>query len=254
MNYDIDLDDDGDTTNDWQIFYKEDNPTSPNYGATYIIPDYYVPYSKMTTSISNAGMIKYSSGTYRVYWSTVPSYKTITDDVKAIFMYNYTGTSNNNVKAVSRLLDTSAWQSNFVTDKLQAKGGLAIGGPTINMWVASWNKAYPTETLTATISGTGYQINSSNTLDLSSYTGYTTAPNVYFPTKSADSDGTVAYWLASPSSNGSAFLMLVYYNGSVDRNNYSNSRLGVRPLVYLPSSVKLEQSTTEGLWNINYGE
>ena len=122
------------------------------------------------------------------------------------------------------------------------------------MWVASWNKAYPTETLTATISGTGYQINSSNTLDLSSYTGYTTAPNVYFPTKSADSDGTVAYWLASPSSYSSNFLLNFSSYGYVINYSYGYSILGVRPLVYLPSSVKLEQSTTEGLWNINYGE
>ena len=261
VDYDIDIDGDGNTTNDWMIFYQETDGTSANYGATYIIPDYYVPYSKMTTSISNAGMSLYS-GTYRVRWSSVPSYKTILDgtdstkpNVKSIFMYDYTGTSNDNVKAVSRLLDVDAWKDNFVTSDLQAKGGMAIGGPTINMWCASWNKAYPTEKVNPTISGTGYQVNGSSLLSLSNYTGYKTdAPNVYFPIKSTDSDGTYGYWLASPSSSSFNYLVGVRYSGYVDNGIFSRGSLGVRPLVYLPSSVQLIPTETPNVCDLNYGK
>ena len=78
-------------------------------------------------------------------------------------MYDYTdnATTRNysSVKAVSRLLDVDAWKDNFVTSDLQAKGGMAIGGPTINMWCKSWNKVYTDYTIEPTISGTGYKVN-----------------------------------------------------------------------------------------------
>ena len=124
------------------------------------------------------------------------------------------------------------------------------------MWCASWNKAYEAEKVTPSIpeDGTGYQVNGSNSLSLDSYTGYTSAPNVYFPTKSKDSDGTYGYWLAGPSSSKSGYLMHVFYSGRVGASNYNRNYLGVRPLVYLPSSVKLEPSGTPNVWNINYGD
>ena len=257
MNYDIDLDDDGDTTNDWQIFYKEDNPTSPNYGATYIIPDYYVPVSKMTTALSNASMSY--TGLHAVYWnlSSIPTYRTIRDDVKSIFMYDYTQTSEYNVRCVSTLLDTTIWESDFVTAELQIKGGMAIGSPTINMWCASWNKVYPAEIITPSIGGIGYQVNGSNSLNLSSYTGYKTdAPNVYFPTKGTTSSS--GYWIASPSNSHqrSACEIYLYSTTASCSGTYIFQEYhGVRPVVYLPPSVTLIQdATTDNLWNINYGE
>ena len=262
VDYEIDID--GDTTDyDWQIFYKEEDENSPNYGATYIIPDYYVPYSKMTTSISNTGMSLYS-GTYRVTWSSVPTYQTILDgtdntkpNVKQIFMYDYTGTSTQNVCAVSRLLNPGNWKDEFVTSQLQAKGGLAIGGPTINMWCASWNKAYPTEKIIPTISGTGYQVNKADILPISSYTGYTSAPNVYFPIKSSTSDGNNGYWIAAPSSYMQQYLFSLMMEGTLDYSAVGfNGRVdvGLRPVVYLPPSVTLtKDATTANLWNINYG-
>lgn len=259
VDYEIDLDDDGDTTNDWMIFYKEEDEASSNYGATYLIADYYVPTSKITTSISNTDMHLVSGTTYRVNWlSSSLSYKTITDTVKQIFMYDYTLTSNDNVKAVSRLLDVSAWESDFVASELKSKGGMAIGGPTINMWCASWNKTYPAEKIEATIptDATGYQVNGADEADISSYTGYSNhAPNVYFPTKNGDSDRTYGYWLASPSITNSNCIICVDYNGKIDSKIYNIDNTAVRPVVYLPPSVTLTQDeTTDNLWNINYGE
>lgn len=161
VDYGIDIDGDGDTTNDWMIFYHEDDETSANYGATYIIPDYYVPYTKMTTSISNAGMVRYS-GTYTVRWSSAPTTFVKRDNyehVKSVFMYDYEEESNSSVYAVSRLLDTTAWESDFITTELKQEGGMAIGGPTINILCASWNKVYPDKVIESTISGTGYKLN-----------------------------------------------------------------------------------------------
>ena len=269
VNY-IDLDDDA-TTPDWQVFYKEDGELNPDYeGATYIIPKYYVPYSKMTTSIANAGMSLYSGTTYRVYWPSVPSsYVKMNnyDTIKQIFMYDYTGESNENVKCVSTLLYTDYWKDDFVTPQLQSKGGMAIGGPTINMWCASWNKAYPTETITPTIGEKGYQIKgynqstSTNELSISVYTGYTSAPNVYFPTNKRENDATLGYLTASPINYGTVetdtrYLAKIHcWSGNIDYMEYNDrdSHVALRPLVYLPKEVKLEPSGTANVWNINYG-
>ena len=253
VDYEIDID--GNTNDyDWQIFYKEEETSSPNYGATYIIPDYYVPASKMATSLSNAGMSLYQ-GTYRVYWPSTPTYQTILETVREKFMYDYTGSNNNN-RSVSRLLNTDNWKDNFVTSQLQAKGGLAIGGPTINMWCASWNKAYPTQKITPTISGTGYKVNGSNSLSLISYTGYISAPNVYFPTKKQDSDGTNTYCLASPITYTYGDKMIeVFLLGKLSTKGYDGGPFALRPVVYLPPSVTLtKDATTPNLWNINYGD
>jgi len=258
VDYAIDLNGDGNTTNDWMIFYEEDGTTNPDYeGATYIIAASYVPYTKMQKSISNAGMKLYS-GTYRIYWSSAPSYVTITDEVKSIFMYNYTGTTNPNAKCVSRLLNTAGWKDDFVTAELALKGGMAIGGPTINMWCASWNKIYPrsNEKLNATISGTGYKLNGVDTLSIASYSGYATdAPNVFFPTKLQESDATYSYWIASPSSYANNRVLSIRHYGTAIYHDYSYYGGGIRPLVYLPASIKLEQDEeNNNLYHINYEE
>ena len=258
VNYEIDLNDDGDITNDWMIFYKEEDTASLYNGATYIIPSYYVPASKIITSLTNAEMSLYS-GTYRVKWSSEPTSFVKNDKydiVKNVFMYDYTGEANTNAYAVSRLLNTDYWKDDFLTKELQEKGGMAIGGPTAKMWCASWNKTYTTTPIEASIpkDGTGYQVNGSASLRLNSYEGYNTyAPNVYFVTNNQGSDGTNGYWLTAPSSDATGSLMIVAYDGYLGGNGYSNSGLGVRPLVYLPASIILTpDATTPNLWNINY--
>ena len=264
VDYPVDIDDNPDDY-DWMIFYIEDGENNPDYeGATYIIPDYYVPASKMpntlkTDTSENSGMIKHSKGTYRVKWSSAPSYKEILDgtdstkpNVKSIFMYDYTdnATTRNysSVKAVSRLLDITAWESDFVTPALKEKGGLAIGGPTINMWCASWNKAYPTKTIIPTISGVGYKVNSSDRTSLT--TDY--IPNVCQPIVTKPSDSTARYWIASPSSYNNTAILTVS-NGYIDYTSCTYDIIGLRPVVYLPKEVTLTQdATTANLWNINY--
>ena len=250
VNYGIDLNGNGDTTDDWKIFYKEDDETSPNNGNTYIIAANYLDVTRYSTVSVNAGMTKYS--TYRAYWRTVPAYTTITDTVRSRFMFSWNkNTTNNNIKPVSKLLDTSLWSS-FVTTELASKGGTAIGGPTAEMWVASWNKAYPTSTqLTLNANNTnGYQINGDYSISLGGTPGYRSAPNVYFPDPLADN--AYGYWLASPASTNTNDVLYVYYNGSLTCNNSNYDMFGLRPLVCLPSGVSLTPSGTENLWNIKY--
>ena len=175
-------------------------------------------------------------------------------------MYDYVGSqSDENFRCTSVLLDSSVWQNDFVTLELQAKGGMAIGAPTINMWCASWNKSYPTETITPSISGVGYMVKGYNnltaatTLDITAYTGYKTdTPNIYFPTKNQTSEGVGSYKIASPSSGSYNDLIEIGYTGNVKGAIYLTTNAN-RPVVYLPPTVTLTpDATTENLWNINY--
>ena len=59
--------------------------------------------------------------------------------------FNVSASTNYNAKAVSTLLNTDSW-TNFL-DKTDGTGKAkyAIGGPTVEMWMASWNDKYPEE-------------------------------------------------------------------------------------------------------------
>ena len=68
------------------------------------------------------------------------------------------------------------------------------------------------------------------------------------------------YWMAIPDDHVfSWYLKCVVYSGSVASNELATGMmgersLGLRPIVYLPPSVKLEESGIPNLYNINYGE
>lgn len=259
VRYEIDLNDDGDITNDWMIFYREEDTTNSNCGATYIIPNYYVSYEKMMNSVTNAEMSFKLGRKYATWWSSKPTNFVKGDNydtVKQVFMYDYDEETATNLYAVSRLLYTDNWKDEFVTRKLQEKGALAIGGPTINMWCASWNKAYPIETIMPSITSgdTGYRVNNKDRLDISSYTGYKAdSPNVYFPTKETTIDASTSYWIASPCVGSDVRLMRIYNDGRILLSDYYFGDVGIRPVVYLPKDVALtKDSTTANLWNINY--
>ena len=261
VNYGIDLNDDGDTTNDWMIFYKEEGDVNPDYtGATYIIAAEPVSHTKISQSISNAGMAtRWTGEIYGIYWDSAPNTfvkNSNYDDVKAIFMHESEEETKLNSFAVSRLLDTTAWESDLVTNELRAKGGMAIGGPTVKMWVESWNKSYPTQKINLSLQETGYTYNGTNNLNLSSCEGYSSAPNLYFPIiKQAVSNGRYCYWLASQAYEHLDYRLLagVHYDGRLCSPTVYQYNNELRPLVYIPSSVTLTpDATTPNLWNINY--
>ncbi|MBQ9658527.1 MAG: hypothetical protein IJV31_07145, partial [Clostridia bacterium] len=132
----------------WKIFYA-------NEEGTFIIAADYV---RSDNPILAEALAKANIGTregypYSAYWPNA-SYLTkkdaegnaIIDSNASNFMYNWTygGLKMNNKIAVAALLDTNAW-SGFVTDGAT----MAIGGPTIEMFRASWNeKTYESGTHT----------------------------------------------------------------------------------------------------------
>lgn len=240
IDYPIDLNEDGDTTNDWRIFYNEK-------GNTFIIAADFVSNNSKYLKLDEIDMDVI--GVYNTYWNDEPIYEEIESSVAIKFKFgiNYDELKHEGeMGAVSKLLNTSAW-SNLVTEDLKKSGAEAIGAPTIEMFVASWNAK-------------GYEaLYCDNSNEIGYYIGFDPKPTtssiyltdsdtLYFPplTDQIQITDVWAYWIASPSTNGIMGVRLdTGLVGSYD--NYWNS-MALRPVVCLPATVqgKLEN----GIWRI----
>ena len=121
--------------------------------------------------------------------------------------------NNQNSKCVSGLLNTNNWTAFVDTNYAD----YAIGGPTLNMYKASWNaKGYTT--LYTNTNTNGYYVGTSANptttyVDMSSDTaGY--GDTLYYPHKSTYSN-CYGYWLAAPSANGTYDVVGVSFGGDV---------------------------------------
>ena len=240
IDYPIDLNGDGNTTNDWKIFYK-------NGADTYIIAADYLKNTDSRLKLSNMGATRYS--TYSVYWNPAPTSLQTTSQNSLFKATKYTlNSSNTNSKAVSTLLNTSNWTGYVNT----SYADYAIGSPTLEMWVASWNDKYKsTLELFTNTNAYGYYVgNSSGTtstsISVSSVTDAYKANSLYFP-KTSSYSNCYGYWLASPSAFGANHLMFVRYRGSVYYYSYSSDYYCSRPLVHLTSNISLAKDGN-GIW------
>ena len=227
--------------NNWKIFYADSNNI-------YLIADDYIHYDYCPPS-ANKTICKNSD--YRLSFNDVISdysgSSNISDSrIQALnndyFTKGYTSTSNN-MKAVAYMLDTSVW-SVFAGDNAE----YAIGGPTVEMLMKSYSQKHNVDYRAQASSDTGYQI---------SMDGGTSWANYYFgmldTTDSlyviSNTDKANAMWLASPSAGGAIIVMHAHCTGVVGNYDSSNDNPGLRPLVCLNSSVKLEK-TSEGTYRI----
>ena len=160
------------------------------------------------------------------------------------------------------MLDTNIWTSKFGDNNF---ADYVIGGPTLEMLVASWNTKYPEDKIYC--NGTGNYISSYKSY-LNKY-GYfvgresgSTEYSQYIKTSDStyvitSTDKIKGYWLASPSASYDSNLgqgnavMYVNHSGGVgncsmqgywEEDYYYGINMvgyGFRPLVCLSSNVKL---------------
>ena len=240
VEYSIDLNEDGNTTNDWRIFYNDGEHI-------FIIAADYVANTSSYLNNAGTGMSTYSA--YGLYWIPAPSTAQDTSQAALFGQTLWTDYSTNeNARCVSTLLNTNNW-TGFVDSTY---GEYAIGGPTVEMWVASYNAKGYTPLYCNNTNSTGYYIGNTDTptttyyeLDEDAKTGY--GDTLYFPHQEAVSD----YWLASPSALNASSVMNVSYDGDVGSDGYGNLRVGVRPLVSLKSEVKAVQNVETGVWELS---
>ena len=298
IDYDVDLDG---TTNDydWKIFYYDKNNKN-----LYIIAEDYVPMANSLMP-TITGRTQNSSKPYSLYWpynsGNIQNGKDGSADIFGDATHNVatktlnfankfladwkpkvTGTNsaseNSNAKMVATLMDTSLWANFATSTKIngltnKADELSAIGGPTLEMWVKSWNKMHGASSDDARTEGasalelyyasnaTGYFLGTSENPDTiasiytgegyyacqTGTTGYTDP--LYYPHTSAV-DNCYGYWLASPSAWPPNRAMCVFYDGDVHYNSFDTNCFGVRPVVCLPSDITATWNETDEVWNI----
>ena len=247
--------------NDWKIFYSDGEHI-------FLITGGYVDLSvanEGTTKLnSNTGMTKIGDK-YRVNWNSAPSSlqantdkagNNIDDIIRTRFMATgYTlNSSNSNSKCVSTLLNASNWES-YKDNSGMAE--YAIGGSTIEMWMDSWNKRYPSDKLYCDNSNSnGYYVGTdsgttSSYINLNKKDGYINS-TLYYPYKSGVPDGSGNcnyYWLASPASGSSSYVLRLgdgSYNGSsVGGSRYDYDHMSLRPVVSLNSGIKVNATEAQ---------
>ena len=220
---------------EWKVFYATTD-------RIYLIASDFVHYSKLTNAYKN-GARCYNTDTrpYSYCWEHGSTSLEATGRQDGIFMATgYTLNSRNiNSKCVSGLLNTNNWTAFVDTNYAD----YAIGGPTLNMYIASWNaKGYTT--LYTKTDANGYYVDTSPNIKYSYHVkmssdtaGY--GDTLYYPHQSPCSKCN-GYCLAAPSALSTSGYMGVYYNGDVNEcGDYLGNLFGVRPLVSLKSGVTL---------------
>ena len=112
----------------------------------------------------------------------------------------------------------------------------------------SWNARYPNSSdqiyrkASTNTSNPGYNVGTSQDpttiyIDysvMSAKEGYNN--KLYYP-QTSSYNGTIGYWLASPSASSNNNVLYVSCNGRVSYSLYDGSDLGVRPVVSLNSGI-----------------
>ena len=228
----------------WKIFYCNTNSTE---GKIFLIADDFVPNS----IIPDIGLTK--SGTYKATWSDTNKLTGVSDSISNMTLTTFMGTGFNitgknylGVKAASKLLNSSKW-TKFVNHGSAMK---AIGGPTIEMWMASWNTLYQSDQLYCNKTNNfGYRVGTTSSpstdyIDrnvMSAKEGYHNS--LYY--LSPKSDGTRTYWCASPSSYVDTDvvgkrLINIDAIGYVGSDPVYFSVAGIRPVVCLKNDFKIK--------------
>ena len=213
-------------TNTYRIFYVDkDNYFKDGYNTIYLKADFSGIVSCSTSYDANQTLIKKMN----------PLWATKGNTVKA----KTTTISNENEQAAAWLCDPSKWTAYCDTDK----ANYAIGGPSVEMYVKSYNQTHGDDALgcqyqTSYVPGYIYKVNNtiqndgwytnSNILDYSM-----TYKSMYCGEKG---NKTGDWWLASPSaSNPDRVCYVSGLNARLRLSGY-NYHFGVSPLVSLKSS------------------
>lgn len=237
---------------EWQIFYADENNI-------YIIAADYIPYENIPNSTKDGKKtenkpIKGSNKRTACFSSVINDYSVgagmiTSPKIQALnsdFFEKYPTSDTENTKAVAYMLDTNAW-SDFAGEKAE----YAIGGPTIELFLKSYNEKYPDENYNngkyqaKATSEIGYKISGDggNTWRGNDSSYFINNDDSSYVINSKDeADGM---WIASPiDSYGEDEIINIYYSGKLTSSNLrvTSPSLGFRPIVCLNSNVELQDN------------
>ena len=219
----------------WRIFYADENNI-------YLIADDYI--SAQYAPDGKGGSAIFQNSEYKLSFDDIVDDYEGASDIGAssparkwIDTYlNSNGTSTKvNMKAVAYMLDTNVWGI-----YAGSKAEYAIGGPTLEMFCASYKDTHSSRYLEcASVTSSGYQIKWSDSTYEYEVDGLSTNEyhSIYIKSDSSLADGM---WLASPAYS-IQYLFFADCNGGLNYDKYNHTYPGLRPLVCLKSSVQLEQ-------------
>lgn len=209
VNYNIDYDDDGDTSEDWRVFYNDGEKI-------YLIASDYVYLSE------------YSSG-YGGYASL------------SLWRLGYTIPND----AIDFLLNPDNWSSLIDTESNVAE--YAYGTPDIELYAKSWNSVYPDDLIIVNKTDDGVTIDGMS--DSGYYSPSNSASDLYYLSKGDPPYGLTQYmWIASKIDGATNLLKTtngwIYNNGTLTGNAQGWAMdgiyTGIRPIVCLKPEVILK--------------
>ena len=213
-------------TNTYRIFYVDkDNYFKDGYNTIYLKADFSGSVSCSTSYDASKTLIKKMN----------PLWATKGNTVKA----ETTTISNKNEQAAAWLCDPSKWTAYCDTDK----ANYAIGGPSVEMYVKSYNQTHGDDALGCqyqTNNAPGYIYKVNNTIQNSGWFTNSDTLDYSMTYKSMycgqNGNKTGYWWLASPSAFYSGSVCFVRgINACLDDGSYYSYN-GVSPLVSLKSS------------------
>ncbi len=289
INYPVDIDGDGDSTDDWQVFYikdyeGEDNAQGDNQPDTgrrvFLIASDYVkilddPNSAIRKSMEKSHMVQSSDENKKDYvlmWKDpylalcelhLPDQEGKANIFPKLFEESlYKIWEHQNLPGsicAATMLCTENW-SDF---KYDTYADYAIGGPTYQMWINSWNmrhqdkQAYYQTNELGYLMGVKGQNTQSAILVQEAQTDSLYLPHASETEGDFDKDSQIehcqGYWGASPCGLYGGFnLMMVHSNIALTDHFGGDDFYGVRPVVCLKANVKL--TPTENVIGIENAE
>ncbi len=235
---------------DWKIFYSDGTHI-------FLITGDYV-------KAEDAGRIDPATGMtaagYNAYWTSIPELQNVDSTVLTRFKAaEYVLQDIQNSKYASTLLNANNWKKYLDKENGTGNAEYAIGSPTIEMWMDSWNNLYEdvdgklyryANTNTAK---PGYNIGTTADLRYSYYLYREIMSNkkgyenkLYYPqTKFIDYSYPDGYWLASPAADADDNIFYVCYDGRISAYDGAKTNYSMRPVVCLKSGIAVSETDSE---------
>ena len=225
----------------WRLFYADENNI-------YIIADDYIaasdtPKGKNGSSITSIS--EYKLG-FRNVVNDYTGASWISQNSKAKKWLNqylsaYGSNTSINIKAVAYMMDTNVW-SIYAGEKAE----YAIGGPTLELFCASYQDTHTENYVQYTVASEygftpGYSMKMSG--DSSEYSGGAIGVavddynEIYIKSNKSRAAGM---YLASPSATENDTIIDAYCSGSIYPCAYDGASMGLRPIICLKTDVKLK--------------
>ena len=240
-------------TTDWKILYSDGTHI-------FLIKSDYLLNTKFPTAVYLS-----QNETYNGWWPSITN--VVTERQDELFMATGSMVNNTlpNLKVVSRLQGTALWRD-FVNTTY---ADYAIGGASIEMYIASWNDMYPNDKLECTPNASapdqttgGYKVcveggtpaNYIATDVMNVKEGFNNT--LYYPHPDITDTGyygSKGYWLSSPNNAvGNYRIFVIGCTGiiaSCDFNELSHG-YAVRPVVALKADARLTDGTNGYDYNL----